>query len=310
MSTQYTEEWVTYGDGMGKTSFYTRRYDAANGQPKAHLVFIHGFVEHCARYDRALSQWAAKGISVFTFDQRGYGKTATDEENKSAYSSYGKTSWKEQMQDIAFFITREKERIGSGVPIFLMGHSMGGGEVLGFATFWTEQTKAALALLGGIIASAPMIRQTTPAPVWKVWAGGKLSAIFPNLHVPSSIVAQDLCHDPAVVAAFEKDPLIGSYSTIKAVSDMLEEGKALAEKNYKKWPTELPILILHGDADKVTSHIASEKFYIDIKANDKHYSVYPGAYHEVHNEPDGVGTRFVDECITWVEKHIGAAHKL
>ena len=124
MSPQYTEEWVTYGDGPDKTSFYTRKYDVANGQPKAHLVFIHGFVEHCARYDRALSQWAAKGISVFTFDQRGYGKTATDEENKSAYSSYGKTSWGEQMQDITFFITREKERIGSGVPMFLMGHSM------------------------------------------------------------------------------------------------------------------------------------------------------------------------------------------
>jgi len=310
MSPQYVEEWVSQGDGPSKTSFYTRRYNAASGQPKAHLLFIHGFVEHCARYDRAFSQWAAKDISVFAFDQRGYGKTATDEENKSAYSSYGKTSWKEQMLDIAFFITREKERIGSGVPIFLMGHSMGGGEVLGFATSGIDEIKAALTHLSGIIASAPMIHQATPAPVWKVWAGGKLAAIFPNLHIPSSIVAKDLCRDPAVIEAFEKDPLIGSFSTIRAVSDMLEEGKALAEKNYTKWPAELPVLILHGDDDKVTSHIASEKFHRSLKANDKHYSVYSGAYHEIHNEPDGVGTRFVDECIAWVEKHTGAAHKL
>ncbi|KAF9512927.1 hypothetical protein BS47DRAFT_1297052 [Hydnum rufescens UP504] len=310
MSQGYIEEWVTYGDGPNKTSFYTRTYNVTSGQPKAHLVFIHGFVEHCGRYDRALSQWAANGISAFTFDQRGYGRTATDKENMSANSSYGKTSWKDQMQDIAFFITRERERIGSGVPMFLMGHSMGGGEVLGFATFWMAETKAALAHLSGIIASAPMIRQATPAPSWKVWAGGKVATIFPNLHIGSSIVTKDLCHDPAIIQAFERDPLIGPYSTIRAISDMLEGGTALAEENYKKWPIGLPILILHGDGDKITSHIASKKFHDDIKANDKHHSIYAGAYHEVHNEPDGVGTRFVDECITWVERHISSVHKL
>jgi predicted alpha/beta hydrolase len=68
--------------------------------------------------------FAARGIAVFTYDQRGFGLTALDTKgNKSATSSYGKTSWADQMQDIAWAIRHAKDTFGS-VPLFLMGHSM------------------------------------------------------------------------------------------------------------------------------------------------------------------------------------------
>jgi len=39
-------------------------------------------------------------------------------------------------------------------------------------------------------------------------------------------------------------------------------------------------------------------------AKDATCSLYPGAYHELHHEPDGQGLQAVDECIEWVVDHI------
>jgi len=85
---------------------------------------------------------------------------------------------------------------------------------------------------------------------------------------------------------------------------MLERGEALLKTHHKNWPEHLPILIIHGTADDVTSHSASKKFIDSIPANDKTHTSYEGGFHELHNEPDGVKEKFIEECITWVEAHL------
>jgi len=118
----YTESWLL---GPQSTMFYTRTYLPPSQQPpKAAVVFVHGYAEHIGRYTHFHPLFAARGIAVFTYDQRGYGLTAQDTKgNKSKGSSYGKTSWKEQMEDVAWAIEHAKETF-KGLPLFLMGHSM------------------------------------------------------------------------------------------------------------------------------------------------------------------------------------------
>ena len=116
----YTESWLV---GPQSTKFYTRTYSPPS-QPKAVVVFLHGFAEHIGRYTHFHPWLAAKGIAVFAYDQRGYGLTAQDKGgNKSRDSAYGKTSWKEQMDDIAWAVQHASKTF-EGVPLFLMGHSM------------------------------------------------------------------------------------------------------------------------------------------------------------------------------------------
>jgi acylglycerol lipase len=116
--TAYEESWLA---GPRSTQFYTRVYKATS--PKAILVFVHGFIEHIGRYEYVHSIWASRGITVFTYDQRGFGKTATDKEHKSKDSSYGKTSWHDQFTDIEWALKHAKSEFGD-LPLFLMGHSM------------------------------------------------------------------------------------------------------------------------------------------------------------------------------------------
>lgn len=118
-SNTYTESWLT---GPQSTKFYTRTYAPASS-PRAVIVFIHGFAEHIGRYTHFHPLFAERGIAIFTFDQRGFGRTAQDVEEKSKNSAYGKTSWQDQMGDIAWALAHAKKEF-PGLPVFLMGHSM------------------------------------------------------------------------------------------------------------------------------------------------------------------------------------------
>ena len=116
----YTEAWLP---GPENTQFYTRTYPAASSPPRAIVLFVHSFAEHIGRYEWAHGEYAARGITVFAYDQRGFGRTALDKTGKSAHSSYGRTSWREQLADVEWWV-RHLGKEHAGVPLFLMGHSM------------------------------------------------------------------------------------------------------------------------------------------------------------------------------------------
>lgn len=118
MST-FTEAWIP---GPKSLSFYTRTYTPATGSPRGVVVFIHGFIEHVARYEHVHKRWAEKGFVIFTFDQRGFGRTALDPK-KSAGSVYGRTGDTDQIPDIEWAL-RVAQEANPTVPLFLMGHSM------------------------------------------------------------------------------------------------------------------------------------------------------------------------------------------
>ncbi len=114
----YTDAWLAGYDG---TQFYTRTYAAA--APRAVLLYVHGFSEHIARYEWAHSRCASEGITVFAFDQRGFGRTALDAAHRSKKSSYGRTNLHDQLSDIEWWL-KHLHKEYPGLPLFTMGHSM------------------------------------------------------------------------------------------------------------------------------------------------------------------------------------------
>ena len=118
----FTEAWL---DGPDGHRFYTRTYPpTSTPQPKAVLLFVHGFADHISRYEDVHPRWAQRDIAVFAYDMRGFGRTALDAEHKSKGSSYGKTSWREQLGDMEFWVRYVSGEVFPGVKLFLMGQSM------------------------------------------------------------------------------------------------------------------------------------------------------------------------------------------
>jgi acylglycerol lipase len=297
-SVVFEENWLT---GPAGTKFYTRIYRA--DQPRALLVFLHGFAEHVARYDYVHAKFAENGITVFTYDGRGFGKTALDTANRSKDSSYGKTDWKHQFGDIEWAIVHARSEF-PGIPTFLMGHSMGGGNVLGFVTRKVPPpSPETIGLLSGVLASSPLLILSTPASPFQRWLGRKARPFLPNLLVPTPLKEEDLNRNPEKNKVLS-DPLIKQVGTVAGLTDMFDGGKKLLDEDYVNFPQSLPLLILHGDADKITSHDASKAFVEKINVKDKAFSSYPGGYHELAHEPDGMSEKFTDEVTAWIFLHL------
>ncbi|KIK61239.1 hypothetical protein GYMLUDRAFT_43302 [Collybiopsis luxurians FD-317 M1] len=294
------ENWLS---GPQETQFYTRTYRPSSSPVRALIVFVHGFQEHIGRYAHIHPLIAERGIAVFTFDQRGFGRTALDKDKRSKKSSWGKTGWSDQMQDIDWAI-RTAQKEFSGVPVFLTGHSMGGGEVLSFVvqqSYPSAQHAETVASLTGVIVTSPLIRQTTPASKILRWLGGKVATISPYTLIPAAIDVDDLSHSPELNEAYAQDPLIKTTGSLRGIGDMLTEGEKLLSDGCHHWPKKLPILFVHGDADKVTSIKATQEFHEKIVAEDKKILVYPNGYHELQNELPPVRRKLVADIATFIE---------
>ncbi|KAF7289338.1 Hydrolase-4 domain-containing protein [Mycena indigotica] len=295
-SDAYTEAWV---EGPQSTKFYTRVYKAKEESSKAVLVFVHGFAEHVGRYTEAHPVFAEHGISVFAFDQRGFGRTALDKANKSKSSAYGKTSGPDQMGDIKWAIQHAQKEF-PGLPVFLAGHSMGGGEVLNFATRYADDAKA---MLTGVIACSPLVHQTTPASKIQRWAGGMIANGVPYFTIPTPLNYDDLSHDENYNKMCKTDELSKLQGTLRGVSDMLSWGELLLTEQYKKWPKTLPVLLVHGTGDKITSSKAAENYIEKLAADDKETILYTDGYHELVHEP-AHREKLLNDMIAFIEKHI------
>ncbi|KAF8886024.1 Alpha/Beta hydrolase protein [Infundibulicybe gibba] len=299
------ESWLV---GPSSTRFFTRTYTPESEPPKAVIVFVHGFAEHSGRYTHFHPLLVAHGFAIFAFDQRGFGRTALDpvqssedaESGRSKSSSYGKTSWADQMRDIAWAVGVAKEKFPD-TPVFLMGHSMGGGEALGFPTQGDKSTSPALS---GVIATSPLIHQTKPASKLLRWIGGIVSLLAPYALIPAGVVPADLSHDAKVGDAYMKDPLVKQSGSLRGIHDMLTQAEALLETHFTKWPENLPLLLIHGTEDKIASHPATQAFYIKVSAKSKKFASFPDGYHELQNESHGIQEKLVDEIVAFVEAHL------
>ncbi|KAJ7606217.1 Alpha/Beta hydrolase protein [Roridomyces roridus] len=312
-SDAYTESWLV---GPHATRFYARTYPvpSSQGPPKALLVFVHGYTEHIGRYTEAHAKLAQRGIVVFAFDQRGFGKTALDEDNKSPDSSYGKTSSVNQLDDVCgrFCVRRTRLidiRRSNGLssthprcqfpalPIFLCGHSMGGGEVLNYAV------QRDTSCLSGIIACSPLVLTST-ARVAASRLSNHPADVDQYTVVPSA--SRDFydafSHDPVFNAMCTTDPLHKAQGTLRGISDMLDAGEDLLRENYKKWLKSLPVLFLHGTGDNITSCAATKELYDKMEGLvvDRAMITYPDGFHELVQEPSH-REKVIEDMVAFVQ---------
>jgi len=86
--------------------------------------------------------------------------------------------------------------------------------------------------------------------------------------------------------------------------DMLSHGEALLRSCYTNWPESLPVLLIHGTEDKITSSSATVTFHDRIQANEKKILLYKGGFHELQNEPNGVKEKLANDVILFIEANL------
>ncbi len=264
--------------GNGGTRLFYRTWSSP--EPKGQLVFIHGLGEHSGRYQNPAAWFTARGYSVYALDLRGHGHS----EGRRGDAA----SWRQLADDIGIFL-----KIVPPGRRFLIGHSFGGQVVVNYLS---EPSKSDG--LNGVILSSANLQVALRVPRFKKVAAKILSRTVPILTLGNEVPPKGISHDPAVVRAYEKDPLVFRKVTVRLggmILDNLEKIMELAGR------IRVPALCLHGGADPITAAQGTRDFFEKIPVEDKTLKIYDGYYHELFNE---IGKEKVFHDIeAWVERH-------
>ncbi|OTA82407.1 hypothetical protein M434DRAFT_401006 [Hypoxylon sp. CO27-5] len=269
-----------------------------SGQPKAKLIAIHGFSDHIDRYYDLFPTLARREIAVHGFDQRGWGKSVRKPADKGRSGPTATV-----LSDIAAFIRAKALSDNDQTPVFVFGHSMGGGEVLTFAS--TPLYDDIIAKIRGWILEAPFLG-FAPAvqPSWLTVISGRLAArVVPNFHLVRPVPPEHLCRDPAVQKSIADDPLMHNTGTLEGLAAMIDRAEFLSAGKLTLRPKVRSVFLAHGTADMVTSYDKVKEWWKRQKLEDGTFKSYEGWAHQLHAEPGK--EEFYKDVADWILERSG-----
>ena len=281
-------------------SLYTRTWSCPEQALKARLVFVHGFSDHCNFYGILFPTLAKQGIKVYSYDQRGWGKNVKDQKDRG---NTGNTT--RILGDLTCLMRKvlsvEEEK---DVPVYLMGHSMGGGEVLWYAANGPQEIKSRIR---GYLCEAPFIALHQSARPWKptVVLGRLAGKVFPHRQMLQKLETSKICRDSEVCKEWDEDTLCHDTGTLECLAAMLdragdlEEGRAVVREGEGEGG-KTRLWVGFGTGDQVLSYDACEKWFKGLQIADKELKAYEGWYHKLHSEPGDDKRTFANDVATWI----------
>ncbi len=257
--------------GSGDT-LRARREWPAPGRVSGHILLVHGLGEHCGRYEHLGEWFAARGYPVSAFDLPGFGVSGGHRAYVKDFSVYLEA------------VTEELDRLPSGAPRVLYGHSLGGLIALSHAL--SADVKA-----DRLILSAPAIDATVPG--WQRALSPYLARIMPKMAIPNPIAGEQLSSDPTVGEAYFADPLVYTKATA-ALGAALFGQMAWVQSHLAE--LAVPTYVLHGSDDSLVPAAVSAPLGGLPGVTRK---LWPSVRHELHNEP--VWEDVLSDVLEWLD---------
>lgn len=254
----------------------------SNTETKAVVLLVHGLGEHCERYAALADYLNAAGFALCSMDLPGHGQSIGRRGHIDKFHDY----------EVAVQSLHDKiKMLYPGKDIFLLGHSMGGL----IATHFLLQNQQ---LFKGAMLSGAAIQSPQQPPEFQLKIVRGLSKILPRLGV-MKLDASQVSRDPQVVANYMSDPLVnrGKLSARLAA----ELFNTMAECTNGADKITLPMLIMHGSADVMTSPGGSQLLHDKISSADKSLKIYNGLFHEIFNEPEKLD--IYADMVSWLNAH-------
>jgi alpha-beta hydrolase superfamily lysophospholipase len=249
--------------------------------PRAVIVVAHGLAEHGGRYETLARELVQRNFAVYAVDHRGHGRSSGPRANIERFAHL--------VSDFCTF-TGRCSRQHLDTPVFMLGHSMGG--AVAFASALRLQHS-----LRGLVLSAPALATGQSVSRLQETFARLLAVVAPNVGA-LTLPADAVSRDPAVVARYQADPLVHHKAiparTLVELLDAMQGFPASAPRLL------LPMLVLHGTADKLVPLAANRPVYQAFGTRDRVVKLYDGLYHEVFNEPER--EMVTADLLRWLER--------
>lgn len=241
---------------------------------EAVLLVSHGLAEHSGRYMNIVSYFVPKGYAVYALDHRGNGRSDGLRGDVQRFSHF--------VSDLDTFLSIVR-RNHPQVKIFILGHSIGG--TIAVAHALCHQGR-----YDGLILSGATLKVGSDVSFWLILIARILSLLLPKTGL-YTIDASAICQDKTVVNAYVDDPLVyRGKIRARLGTEIINTVQRLSSRMSE---IHLPVLIMHGTADRLSDCRGSEMLYRLVGSQDKTLKRYKDYYHEIFNEP-GRGQVFAD----------------
>ncbi|HET9840200.1 MAG TPA: alpha/beta hydrolase [Candidatus Angelobacter sp.] len=286
--------------------------------PRAIVQIVHGLAEHAGRYGRLAQALNAAGYAVYANDLRGHGRTVKSAEELGFFAE--QDGWRKCIDDL-WLVNRHIASAHPGVPIIMLGHSMGstlaeqfmgdhGDSLAGVVLSGANGKPTGMAVIG---------RQITRAERLRLGARGKsklaLSLSFDAFNkkfAPTRTAFDWLSRDPVEVDKYVADPLCGFAPSIQLWVDLLDGWGAVSrEEHRRRVPRTLPIYVIAGGRDPVSGNARQVGPWVEEYRADGHkdleFRIYPEARHELMNETNR--DEVTRDLVAWLDRVVGGVSR-
>jgi len=250
--------------------------------PRALVLIVHGLGEHSGRYEQVAQQLNDWGFAVRAFDLGGHGRSS------GAPGSMADDH--RLLDDLATVIDRSRGQGAPGIPLVLLGHSLGG---LIAARFVSLKLRAVDAL---VLSSPALDAGLNPFQKFLI---ATLPAIAPNLRVGNGLNASYLSHDPAVVAAYRADPLVHDRICAR-LARFISQAGLQTRARAAQWT--VPTLLIYAGQDRLVNPAGSREFAAKAPGTVVSSHCFEDLYHEIFNEAQSAPVFAV--LGQWLDAHV------
>ena len=230
------------------------------------ICLVHGLGEHSSRYTHWAERLTGTDYVLSSMDLRGHGRSGGQLGDALSYENY--------LDDISLLLEDAASRF-PGKPLFLYGHSLGGL----LSLYYLIKRKPELA---GVVVTSPAVDTDAGNNKLLRFVIPVLTPIIPKISFPNKLELPALSKDQEVVEAYKNDPLVHDRVTVRMARGMI---LAVNEVNSSASEISIPILIMHGSADRITYPSGSRRIAGSLSSNCE-LKVWEDCYHELHNEPE------------------------
>lgn len=262
------------------------------GKPRAVILALHGFNDYSKAFEKPGKEWAKHGVATYAYDQRGFGQ-APDR---------GRWVGARRLDTDLAEASRLLRARYPGVPLYMLGESMGGAVVI---TAVAGTAGAPKPVCDGIVLVAPAVWGRVTMSVFEraaLWAG---NALFPGLTLTGEGLKIKPSDNVPMLRALSRDPLVikaTRVDTIKGLVDLMDLALASAAKLK-----DVPMMLLYGQHDEIVPHMPTRLFITGLapeERTDSRIALYEHGYHMLLRDLDAAIV--IGDVNTWIGDHRAA----
>ncbi|NML68967.1 alpha/beta hydrolase [Chryseobacterium sp. RP-3-3] len=273
----YEEKKLVIDDSI---ELFTRQWRVE--QPVANVVITHGYTDHSGRYEQIAHYLNQHQISVFAFDLRGHGQSTGERTTIQLFDEY--------IDDLDYFI----KSLGTIIPLFLLGHSMGG------LITYKYSISGKMPPVRGIILTSPSLIQNASASKLKIKIVLVLSKLLARKRSSVKLDASALSTDKVVIEEYNNDPLVANIGAKwKFLGELMRVMNTVPQSiNQMK----VPFIVFHDLNDRLSNPAGSKLLFEKSTSLDKTYETIEKCGHELLQGDRS--TRQKSMIIDWINNRL------